>query len=233
MTKEQVHAYWKRDNNIKGYLDTDITKPRTDYLVEKVRRIVKGKKNSILEICCGPGRNLNALHREDYENLYGIDINTDAIALMGRTYTEMYNRSIIKGGSIEEILPEFEDEGIDFIISFAGLLHIHPDSKCVFDEVKRIAKRGILIVELDGKFDTINAYRIWQRDYNKIFRDDKWKLKESESLKNKCDPTMEKYKFFYFQRKKMNNYSKTKITKNIEAYETQNSRQEFLREMGT
>ena len=53
-------------------------------------KINKHKKDKVLDLCCNVGRHLNALNKIGYSNLFGVDINNQAIQKM----TTIYNIKI-------------------------------------------------------------------------------------------------------------------------------------------
>src|SRR4030043_373828 len=58
---------------------------------------------------------------------------------------------------IEEIIDSFKLKSFDVVFTFAVLMHIHQDSEWVFNRIKRISKKYIVICEDQ------------RRDYKKIF----------------------------------------------------------------
>ena len=63
------------------YLDSEITRGRTRFLLKIADRFIS-KNDSILEIGCNVGRNLNALYLNGFRDLSGIEINERAIRIL-------------------------------------------------------------------------------------------------------------------------------------------------------
>lgn len=202
MTKEKAHKYWSSDlkvaNQPEGYLDNPNTSLRSKYLADKISQLSVEKTDKILEIGCNVGRNLNALYQDGFEQLVGIEINPHAIDLFEKSYPECYRTNMIYTNPIEDIFRKFEDDSIDLIFSMAVLMHIHPDSEFIFDEMMRVSKRYIITIEFEtgaagGKLD-----RIWQRYYKDIFEKNGWVETYSENVGTQCDTTMGRYTYRCF-----------------------------------
>ena len=92
--KTEILDYWKAPwlfdgaNNPEMYLDSETTERRTRFLLKIADRFVN-KNDSILEIGCNVGRNLNALYCNGFRNLSGIEINERAIRILKASYPEM------------------------------------------------------------------------------------------------------------------------------------------------
>lgn len=148
-----------------GYVEADPA--RSVMLVEMVKECGI-EEPRILELGCNVGRNLEHLRRAGFTNLAGIDINPDTIAGMKVHYPEL-NANIVCG-TIEEAVRNTPDDSYDIVFTMAVLMHIHPSSDWIFEEVVRITKRNLIVVENElaettgEKAGLINA-----RDYGEIF----------------------------------------------------------------
>ena len=104
----------------------------------------------ICELGCGSGRHLETLRQNGYDRLTGIDINDDSFEVMDDTYPALAERGTFHAGSIEEILPEYEDDAFDVVYSVETLQHIHPDDTWVFDEIVRVSGDLLATAENEG-----------------------------------------------------------------------------------
>ena len=201
LSKEQVHEFWqnpKDQNSPERYLDYDHTLKRSEFLVGKIKKNFKPKTTKILELGCNVGRNLNALFGEKYKKLTGIEINTNALEILVKTYTEMSLRTTLINGSFEDVLPTIPTGGVDVIFTLAVLMHVHPESEFIFNEMKRIAKKGIITIEYENNMGGNPIERIEKRNYKAIFEGDGWKQQEEEPVGNQCDPAMIYYTYRLF-----------------------------------
>jgi len=126
-TMNEIHNYWKNPdykNHPIDYLKNGGS--RSKFLHDKIKNICKNT-DSILEIGCNVGRNLNYLYENNFKNLVGIEINENAVEIMKENYAEMYNNILIKRGAAEDKLFEIENKSIDLIYTMAVLEHIHAD----------------------------------------------------------------------------------------------------------
>jgi len=122
-------------------------------------------ENSILELGCNCGANLNALYNLGYHNLSGIEINENAITEMKRSFPQLAKVAIIAQGSLEELLPKTPSKSVDVVLTMSVLFHIHPKSNFVFSEMVRVARKYILTLEPEM---ACCAY-VFPRNYRRIF----------------------------------------------------------------
>ena len=139
----------------------------------------------IMELGCNCGTNLEVLRTSGYKNLYGIEINSDAIGLMGNVYPKLYSETSIVVGSFEESLPSISDKSIDVVFSMAVLMHVHPSSSKVFSEMVRIASRYVVVVEQEYG----NCEYVFARNYKRVFA--KLGCKELDKIMLGIDKTPE------------------------------------------
>jgi len=172
---ETLHDYWGHpgfDNAPEGYLDGgEKSRQLVGFIHEKVK-----PEHKILELGCNVGRNLKYLNIYGYNNLMGVEINKDAIALGWRSYPDLKANMICS--SIESIIKSLGDNSFDTIFTMAVLEHIAKESEWIFPEMVRVADKYIVTIE-DEWSDSI---RHCPRDYKKIFeplgmrqtKEDKW-----------------------------------------------------------
>ena len=175
ITKEEAHRMWKvppEKNNWKENSPEDYKAPtkRSEYFVSMACDYLNSDSN-ILEIGCNVGRNLEHLYESGYENLSGIEINSDAINLMKESYPLMYQSSNIFNGCVEDIIPTLKTDSYECVYTIAVLEHIHHDSEFIFEHMKRIASKYIITIE-DEK--TTWSDRHFPRNYQSVFEDNNW-----------------------------------------------------------
>lgn len=168
----QMQAGWKNqgahseDRNPELYIKEDNSTP------ELFREVLPylDKDSSILEIGCGPGRNLNYLYKLGYHNLTGIEIGPQAVELMKSSFREMYSNSTIHIGDAPMVLKRLATHQFDLVYCHSVLVNIHPKHNYVFAEMARVAKDFILTLENEGSYDA------YPRDFKKLFEKHRWKM---------------------------------------------------------
>ncbi len=134
------------------------------FMLDFIKRYAD-KDAEILEIGCNVGRNLWVLYSTDYKNLTGIEINSEAVKLMGTVFPDMADNIVVHNSAIEDKILGIPDGAFDVVFTMAVLEHIHEDSNWIFREMARIT-RGILITLED---ELAVSWRTFARDYQKVF----------------------------------------------------------------
>ena len=128
---------------------------------------------SIIELGCGTGRNLAGLKAVGFTNLFGVEINPDAIAL-GRKSFPLLEGIEILNSSIEDAINDLPEA--DCYFTQGVLMHLPPTSEWVFEVMSRKARKLIMTSENED-----HGYVIaWARDYGKIFTALGWTELERE-----------------------------------------------------
>jgi len=176
LSREKVHSYWKDDvnlltnpNNPEGYRNES---HRSEFLYEQIKSLNVTHDDTILEIGCNIGRNLNYLYQQGFHNLHGIEINPHAILLMKKYYPEMASHSTILVGSVEDKIKEIKEKQMLVTFSMAVLEHIHPTSDFIFAEMSRITSHYLMTIELENSYTP----KVYPRDYGKIFTALGWNM---------------------------------------------------------
>jgi 2-polyprenyl-3-methyl-5-hydroxy-6-metoxy-1,4-benzoquinol methylase len=115
---------------------------RSEYLLSVLPLYVKNTE-SILEIGCNIGRNLNALFENGYTNLTGIDINAEALKQSKKVYPNLDVNLINQ--TIENWVSE--KDKFDCIFSMAVMVHIPYESDWVFKKISKKAKKTLITIE--------------------------------------------------------------------------------------
>lgn len=134
---------------------------------------------TILELGCSSGRHLSHLHDHGYENLYGIEINDEALDVMEDTYPDLAAQGTFYIDAIENTITDFGDGHFDAVYSVEMLQHLHPDNEWVFGELSRITDDLLVTVENEGEDDPQSAelmvnyvnddFPLYYRNWNCVF----------------------------------------------------------------
>jgi len=136
------------------------------------------KDIKILEIGANIGMQLAGLQRMGFANLYGIEIQKDAVELAKKN---TQNINIIHGSAFD--LP-FKDNYFDLVFTSGVLIHIAPkDLPNVMSEMYRCSSKFVWGFEYFAKEVTDIVYRdnpgfLWKADYAKLFQERFPNLKE-------------------------------------------------------
>ena len=165
-SKEELHRYWSSPPS-KGNQPQAYAKPadRSDYLLDVLKR-AGVSDGSVLEVGCNVGRNLNALQASGYGPLTAIEINSNALEEMKKTFPNPYNSARLFNSTIEDTIPTLRDKEFDVTFSMAVLLHIHPDSEWILEHMVRVTRSILVVIESEDQ----SNYKIFPRDYSSIFK---------------------------------------------------------------
>lgn len=171
MTKNECLGFWASITNNARFAGnrpdeyaakpSGITKLMHDFWSPEVMR-----GDSILELGCNCGANLNMFYQLQYSNLSGIEINKNAIEEMKNSFPELARSVTVFQGSLEEKLPQLASNSVDLIFSMAVLMHLHPSSNFVFSEMVRVAQRYIITIEPEAA----SAGYVFPRNYLRVFK---------------------------------------------------------------
>jgi len=196
-SRDELHQLFKKPPEESFENEKDAV-ARSEYLYEKIRSLPGVRKDdSILEIGCSMGRNLNWLYTHGFQHLSGIEINSKAISLMKKYYPEMHTASAIMEGPVEEEISKIGKNQTCITFTMAVLYVIHPTSNFVFEEISRITSDYIITLERENLYNPVKEF---PRDYKKIFEDLGWKQTDEE-LVDKSIIGSEGYILRIFQRK--------------------------------
>jgi len=128
--------------------------------------------NNILEMGCGEAYNLIVI-KEKYPNVEvcGVDIDHNKIEF-GKTLIEKNNKQINLIESSADNTENIEDKSFDIVFTYALTTMVDNDlTKKIIENMIRIAKNKIIMIELDGEFWKSGNNKRFSRDYEKIFND--------------------------------------------------------------
>ena len=166
-----THDVWRRPVQSEGNTPADYATytNRSELLEELLADTPKDSR--ILEVGCNVGRNLAHLADVGYSRLEGVEINPHAVALLRQTYPQLADVPIHVGPA-EDVLPGLEP--FDLVFTMAVLMHLHPSSDSVLDEIARLGSR-VLVIEPSGQMQ-------FQRDLRKEFTSRGMTLVEERDL---------------------------------------------------
>ena len=159
------------------------------WLLEVVKKI---KPESILEVGCGFGKNMDFLNKNlsHPTKLFGLDI-SESMVKKAKVFVPD-NASFACGDILN--LP-FPDNSFDLVFTHGTLMHISSDNlSTAILELRRIAKKGIIIIEevlwnsieQQKNITQLNEYT-FIHDYEKIFQDLGFETKELKRYEDYVD----------------------------------------------
>ncbi len=162
---DDIHTYWEQPldgtNTPKDYL---VGEEKSTYLFNKIGAL---KENSILEIGCNVGRNLNYLYQKGFNSLSGIEISKNAIDEMKASYRTTYDKVLIHNTSVEDFFMSSNEDRYDLIFTMAVLEHIHTDSDWIFEKMVETTNRYIITIEDERSI----SWKHFPRNYKKKFEE--------------------------------------------------------------
>ncbi|MCB0369120.1 MAG: methyltransferase domain-containing protein [Bdellovibrionales bacterium] len=128
---------------------------------------VQSKNISTFEI----GSGLGGLSREVYQSAKnkGLDIEVNLFDSQGDVLqvSQKYLQTLGVENSIflatDEQLKKIPSESFDYVLSLHVIHHIRPEEEAVaaIQEMRRIARRGVFIMDFHRKFGSITFFKIW------------------------------------------------------------------------
>lgn len=160
---------------IEGYWDS-VSHPHRDFLIEEITVFDPA---GAFEIGCNCGPNLRRLSQMYPDGTFiGIDINPRVIELGNKWLNaEGLNNVVLKTGQADE-LSAYPDGCFDVVFSDAVLIYLGPEKiEHVITEMLRIAKKGVILVELnnfDDKSPELSRYLfrsgLWVHNYSAFLK---------------------------------------------------------------
>jgi SAM-dependent methyltransferase len=121
--------------------------------------------DTVVEVGCNAGANLERLRLLGYRRLSGVEINPNAIAELRRTFPELAQTVDIHPGPLEDVLVSFDTNAFEALFAMAVLHHIHPASRSVFAEMVRVARHHVCVLEPEH----VVSHYVYCRDYKRVF----------------------------------------------------------------
>jgi SAM-dependent methyltransferase len=163
LSRDAVHEYWRQPDGVNATETyTSASVGRSLFLVESMKTHAHSASR-ILELGCNAGRNLDFLFHAGFRRLGGIEISQNAVNHLRITYPELKGVEVTVA-PIEEAIRNIPDDSFDVVFTVAVLEHLHFDSDWIFAEMKRVARK-VLIIE-----DEVSvSERHFRRDYRSVF----------------------------------------------------------------
>jgi ubiquinone/menaquinone biosynthesis C-methylase UbiE len=183
--------YWKGRGQVyreeffdSGYVDREI------FFQDQFIKILKDLEfDSILELGCGFGWNLNRIKKELNVNISGIDFSNTQLD-NAKIFLENDSKIDLKQGNIAKL--PYKDNSIDILFSFGVFMNLHKDLvNEAIDEAIRVSKRHIIHVEPVNEFYTkkllenrIFKTNIISHNYINLYKERGLKLEKFLSYKD-------------------------------------------------
>ena len=170
------------------YGPNDVSQALESHLDERVSRDA-----SILELGCSSGRHLKHLYDNGYDDLAGIEINEEAIEVMGEEYPAIAAAGQFHVGAIESVVESMADRAFDVVYSVQTLQHLHSDTEWVFDSIRRITGEYLVIVEIEGvehrgdsdvAVQDVNGMPLTYRNWRDVFDGEEFSQVHEERIDN-------------------------------------------------
>ena len=104
------------------------------------------KEDRFLEIGCNMGRNLNHLWHAGYCNLRGVEFCEHFVTRLREVYPALAGVPVDVGPA-EVVIRGFPDRAFDVVFTMSVLEEVHPESRVLFREIARVARRYVLAIE--------------------------------------------------------------------------------------
>lgn len=128
------------------------------------------KDSLILEVGCNRGNQLRILEKQGFRNLWGLDVNKQALNFA----KENKSFNIVESSAFD--IP-FKENYFDLVFTSGVLIHIAPENLSrIMDEMYRVTKKYIWCFEYFSEDCTEIEYRghknkLWKNDFLKIFQE--------------------------------------------------------------
>ena len=142
---ERLYDFWLQEKPHGNFFSTPGWTPRSETIINALFLLIS-PEDSILEVGCNAGRNLNHLWQAGFHNLFGIEISHHAVRRLSEAYPSL-SVVPIDIGPAEKVLKNHANNSHEIVFTMAVLEHIHPESKQIFSEIARVAKKYVLAIE--------------------------------------------------------------------------------------
>ncbi len=167
-SKNILHYYWRKppaENAPSHYLPNAKNVERSRRIVEKMRRHLEAG-DTLLELGCNVGRNLSFLQEAGFKNVSGVEINSDALELLRRSYPKLAESASLHNSSIENFFSS-EPRSYDAIFTCEVMEHIPRESQWVFEKIAAACRKILVTYEIEDA--NVDFHRIVGRPYKDIF----------------------------------------------------------------
>lgn len=125
--------------------------PPSTYVIEKpgplLLRLLEtcNPTDSIMDMGCNSGANLNFLYQAGYRNLYGVDASGAALEHFARIFTETFEVADVRHDLFQRYLNRCPDRMVDVIHSNGATLELVHPSFPIVSEMCRVARRAVYV----------------------------------------------------------------------------------------
>ena len=172
MTPQQCHAFWSRLSSETASINAPsryaAKSPALIHFLHRFWTPHVRPGDRIVELGCNSGSNLEQLRRLGYADLRGIDINPHALAYANDAFPKLAARGALTCASLEDWLPKADSASVDVVLTVAVLIHVHPASRGIFQEMVRIARRYVCVVESEAASCSYLFARNLQRVFERL-----------------------------------------------------------------
>lgn len=141
----------------------------TAYLRDKPRRLlmrlidVTSPTDSVLDIGCNSGADLNILREAGFQRLYGVDAGGRALQLFAETYPETYAMAQVTHDLFQHYLMTAADGFVDVVHSNGATIELVHPSFPIIAEICRVTKKSVFL-------DVLELGHSYPRDYISEFQ---------------------------------------------------------------
>ena len=157
---EGIQEFWQKAEN-DSWLKYSVGQEKSIFLANLMEKLPLRKNGKILELGCNIGRNLSYLQTIGCTNLFGVELNKEAVKQSKKFYPNL--KAKITNSTIEDFARNgFGRYGL--IFTMAVLEHIPKESEWIFQSMATHAKY-IITIEDEKSINKI----CFPRNYKKIF----------------------------------------------------------------
>jgi len=133
-------------------------------LIDEVMRHVSGHNAPILDLGCNVGRHLSALHKLGFTNLYGVDVQREAIDRMREVFPDMCKVSHVERATFQDYLPKTASGFFEVVFTHGATVELVPPSFPICWHMARAASRAVvLLINESG-----HAFpRLWETEFKR------------------------------------------------------------------
>jgi SAM-dependent methyltransferase len=124
---------------------------------------------SVLDMGCNSGANLNFLYQAGFRHLHGVDAGSQALSLFVDRFPETYACAEVKHDLFQRYLLQCPDGMVDVVHSNGATLELVHPSFPIVKQLCRVARRAVMI-------DIVERGHAYPRDYIAQFRSNDFEL---------------------------------------------------------
>ena len=123
-----------------------------------ILRKLEGKKDvSVLDMSCGTGQLLLAMHRLGVKRLYGADISDN---MLDQARKRLPSSVVLRKADVHNL--PFKANEFDYVVSTEAFHHYHDQTRAL-QEMKRVARKGGEVIVVDINFFSDFIHWLFQK----------------------------------------------------------------------